>query len=195
MEIGDSRPRIVRSIILRQSIPPDRIIQGSNARLILGNVIYFPIPVLIATVAVTYINGPLPWPINLAVYILLVGIVGFAFWLQLGIIVSYGIVVQPEGVAVLRYNRPAKSPSKTYFQVFAPWELLTSVRMQGLFSEYVSLGKGPLGRDSIRVLVDRKEARTILSDPRCPLYGRVPEKAARKLGLERFDRTFTTQAR
>jgi hypothetical protein len=180
---------------MRHSIPPNLIFKGSNARLILGNVTYFLAPVSLAEIAVSFTINPVPLAYYLGIAILLGAILGFAFYLQLGIILSYGIVVQPEGFAVLRHNGPTWALSKTYFREFAPWELLTSVRVQGLFSEYVSLGGGPLGRGSDRVLVDRKEARAILSDPRCPLYGRVPERVARKLGLERSGHVFITPVR
>ena len=162
------------SLVLRESIPKELVVPRSALRLVLAQLTYFVMPVSLGIVGIMIVENPLPWSVYLGLGILAIVLIGFAFWMQLQIVLNQGIVIRPDGIAILRSSRHKKN----FMQTFVPWQELTTVRVSGLFSEIVTFGK-----PAEWLRVDRQEARAILSDPRCPLYGKTPLRDQEKLRL------------
>jgi hypothetical protein len=173
-------PSVLPTTVTRQSVSLDQVIRAAPLRQVAALVTYFLVPAIVLLLGVVFgLGASLGWAVDLAFVVGFGAFIGFVFWLIVSISVNFGVIIRPEGVELLRY----RGRRGTLARYFFPWESLDNVEVHGLYSEVVSFGaKG------LPLMVDHRQGRAILSDPRCPVQSRIPERVRRKLNLDKTGR-------
>jgi hypothetical protein len=152
------------------------VVRGSVTRLVAAQAAYFLFPAALLLAVIALAVGPdLGGRFEFEIVLGFGAFIAFIFWLMVNIAVSFGVILRPEGVELLRYTFKRRTLLSTMFR----WEDLTGVEFHGAFNEIVSFGSM-----SLPLMVDRIEARAILTDARCPLFGKAPAEVSRRLDLQ-----------
>jgi hypothetical protein len=171
---SDPQAGLFPAKIPRSAVRLESVIRASQTRSLAALMTYFVAPFLVFAGAVVFLLGRAlgEW-VDISIFIGTILLVTGLVWLMMNIATSFGVILTPEGVEIL--DRTLSS--QTLVRRAVRWSDLDTVRVSGLYSESIALGH------SAPLMVDQNEARAILSDPRCPLHGRVPAKDSKRLGL------------
>lgn len=154
---------------------PDGVpVRGSIILSFLWTALFF-YPILALLLAYSYFI--LDWS-AMDFSILVVGVVALATyfaWSAQGAM-AYSVTLSEDGVEV--HHRPILVP-------FRRPRRITKVKWRELREPAVKMGGVTIRTDSAWSWLNLNygQARAVLSDPRCPLYGRVPKPIARRVGI------------
>jgi hypothetical protein len=180
-------PSVLPTTVTRQSVSLDQVIRAAPLRQVAALVTYFLVPALVLLLGVVFgLGASLGRAVDLAFVVGFSALIGFVFWLIVSISVNFGVIIRTEGVDLLRY----RGRRGTLARYFFPWERLDNVELHGLYSEVVSFGA-----EGLPLMVDHRQGRAILSDPRCPVHSRIPERVRRKLKLDKTGRMISAHLR
>src|SRR5580658_7219833 len=173
-------PSVLPTTVTRQSVSLDQVIRAAPLRQVAALVTYFLVPAIVLLLGVVFgLGASLGLAVDLAFAVGFGAFIVFVFWLIVSISVNFGVIIRPEGVELLRY----RGRRRTLARYFFPWESLDNVEVHGLYSEVVSFGA-----EGLPLMVDYRQGRAILSNPRCPVQSRIPERVRRKLDLDKTGR-------
>jgi hypothetical protein len=170
---GPYRSRLVS----RAEVGADSVIRGRLLRPIAAVLTYAILPIAVLFGLIDWAFGHRVSPeVTLAALVGVSSLVALLAFLLVFTIGNYGIALKPEGVDVYGYTLPRRQ----LIVRSSPWGDLQQVESWGLYSEIIWLG-----HSNIALTVTPEEARAILLDPRCLLYGKVPNNLAHRLGMNR----------
>jgi len=163
------------SMVSRESVSLDRIVRGKFLRPIAAVLTYVILPISVLFGLIDWFIGrTFTFWFDLAALVAVSVPVAFLACVLVIIIGNYGIIIKSDGIQVLGYALSRRR----FTSRFAPWNEIQQVESWGLYSETIWLG-----HSNVALIVTAEEAKLILSDPRCPLYGRVPPRIARQIEL------------